>query len=479
MKPRRIGRLSIALMFDRIASAVNGLLRRHGLGRLLSAPGRRRRLTLAGIVALGALVLVLAVPGIVWQVGMPELGLSAEARASGAVVVTGVRPGGSGAEAGVRAGDVLLAVGDVVMPPATSGETGISLFARRIYNEYRAGDRVEWTVERAGERRTMVGTLSASREHLVSNLVVFGVFWLMGWFLLWARPDVKHVRHLVLAILASTCSVALWPNSAMAVDTPLGLALNEVVALGLFLAPATIVHFGIVFPRPTLSRRVRRRVLAATYGLFFVSDFVVHQAAIVGALRSPGAPYAVVPAPVASLHYGMAEWWLHVLDFGAAGAFMLWNYLHLEEDRLRSQVKWVLLGLLLTAGIDALAVGVALYSDVLTTADLFPFRTYLYLLIPAGLLIGVFRHDLFDVDRLLRGSAVYFATAATLFVLFAVTEGLVSNAVQRVLPAGSGTVGTASAAVLAAALFQPLRKWIRRAVFRFLPVEPERVAAAE
>jgi regulator of sigma E protease len=61
-------------------------------------------------------------------------------------VVRQVEPGGPAAAAGLRAGDRLTHIGGIAM---TSPEGG------RRFTQIKAGDAVEWTVERGGERRTI------------------------------------------------------------------------------------------------------------------------------------------------------------------------------------------------------------------------------------------------------------------------------------------------------------------------------------
>ena len=45
----------------------------------------------------------------------PRLGIAAARDSAGGVLVTGVLPGGTAEEAGVKAGDVLLALGDIAV----------------------------------------------------------------------------------------------------------------------------------------------------------------------------------------------------------------------------------------------------------------------------------------------------------------------------------------------------------------------------
>lgn len=437
-----------------------------------SEPTPRLQVGLAALA--GVALLVLSVPGVHWQLGTPRLGVSVETPPGGEVVVTGVQAGGTAARVGVRPGDTLLAVGSVGLSGRGEGMRGPEAALHDVVNRYREGESADWVISRDGRERTLSGPFAGMPESvIVSRVVVLGVFWLLAWFLLWARPDRRNARHLVYTIFAMTASVIFLVNRRMAIDTPLGFTLVQVSNLGLFVAPALVIHFGVIFPVSTLSDRTRRWLLRGVWGLYFVVVYAVHQALFVRGLLSPDAPYMLQPSWLEALRYGQISLWLHVGDYLVCAALMLWTYTRVEADDVRDRIKWVLWAVALTAALDGLGMGAALYSGAIEFADLYPHRNYLYLLIAGGLLIAIFRHDLFDVDRVIRGTVVYFGTVGALFALFAATEALVSQALTEVLPTRSDTAGTATAAVLSGALFQPLRTWIRARMLELVPVDPE------
>lgn len=201
-----------------------------------------------------------------------------------------MNPRGSAAAAGIQPGDTLVSVGRLDAPRAEGNGNRAVAFQLDIINEYRE-EGGEWVVSRGGERRILSGTfVGVPHSTVLSRMIVLGVFWALAWFLLWARGDRKTVRHLVFTIFAFTASVLFLLNRRMAVDTPLGFAVHQVHILGGFLAPALVIHFGVIFPVSTLSRRARRRVLAATYGFYFVAAYLVPQYLFLRTLGSPEAP---------------------------------------------------------------------------------------------------------------------------------------------------------------------------------------------
>lgn len=431
----------------------------------------RRRLQVGALWTIGVGVPLLAAPALHWQFGKPMIGVGFEATDEGRVAVTSVLPEGSAAAAGVQPGDTLVSVGDFEAP-RTEADLDSPTFYYGIANEYRQGDVAEWVVLGDGERRTLSGAfVGVPDARLISLVVVIGVFWLVGLFLLWARPDRAQARFLVLTIFAYTPHTLFWVNKQMAVDTALGITLHQVASLSMFLGPALVVHFGVVFPVCTLSERARRWILIAAYGLGFAALYVIEQIQFVRALLSE-TRYVIDAAVRAEIFFHL-RLWIIVGCFLVSGFLMYLTYRRVRDEEVRDPVKWVLWSVLLAAGIDALVLGVTVYLGEGIGNAVGTFRNYLYLLIPAGLLLAVFRHDLFDVDRLIRRSIVYFGTMGLLFVVFAVTEALVSEALEGMLPANSRTAGAAAAAVLIGALFQPLRRRMEGWTRRVLPVLPE------
>ena len=212
---------------------------------------------------------------------------------------------------GVESGDTLVSVGGVrPSEELPVGDRGPA-FRLDLTNRYREGERADWVVARDGGRRTLVGPFEGFPDsRAVSRAIVLGAFWLIGWFLLWARSDRQSVRHLAYTIFGLTASVLFVLNSRMAVDTSLGFAVNQAHILGLTLGPAFLIHFGVIFPVQTLSDRVRRRVLVATYGLYIVAVFSVYQVVFVHALLRPEAPYLILPAVLAGALFQPIRTWL-------------------------------------------------------------------------------------------------------------------------------------------------------------------------
>ena len=78
----------------------------------------------------------------------PWLGVYAEERDDGRVVVQGLAVDGPAREAGIESGDVIVAAGDLRVD-------GLADFYRKVWDGRGPGDRVTLTVERGGESRSI------------------------------------------------------------------------------------------------------------------------------------------------------------------------------------------------------------------------------------------------------------------------------------------------------------------------------------
>ncbi len=179
--------------------------------------------------------------------------------------------------------------------------------------------------------------------------------------------------------------------------------------------------------------------------------------------------YLIYDGVLETLRYWDIRFWVFLASFAACGLLLLRSSRLLTSRSERAQVKWVMWGVLFPVIVDAFIVAIALYlggrySDYLLS----PYRNLLYLSMAGGLLIAVMRHDLFDIDRVIRRSAVYVGTTVALFIMFTTGENLLSNLLTRVMPAGANNIGTLLSALLAALLFLPVQKLLDRVVGRIM-----------
>ena len=123
----------------------------------------------------------------------------------------------------------------------------------------------------------------------------------------------------------------------------------------------------------------------------------------------------------------------------------------------RQQLKWVVYAGMFTAlSLPAIApVGLPLWIRLVSLVAAM-------LVLPAGFAIALFRHRLYDIDRLINRTVVYGAVAVVLVGVY----GAAIFVLRDVLPVVEGDLAVAASTLAVAALFNPLRLRVQTAVDR-------------
>jgi hypothetical protein len=130
----------------------------------------------------------------------------------------------------------------------------------------------------------------------------------------------------------------------------------------------------------------------------------------------------------------------------------------------RQQLKWLMSGAAALAGSQAIFQPILNFSPNLSAGVQLVLNVLLGLgaaALPASVAMAILRYRLYDIDRIISRTLAY---AIVTGLLVAVYTGLVLLA-TRVLPF-SGSVAVAGSTLAAAALFNPLRQRVQRAVDR-------------
>jgi signal transduction histidine kinase len=210
------------------------------------------------------------------------------------------------------------------------------------------------------------------------------------------------------------------------------------------LFPATWIHLAVVFP---VEHEMRGRLLATpllAYGISLVCTVLV--------LRG----LAAEPVDLAPLHatylYAGASFLLFLVNLAV-------QFRHHRDAAVRSRIKAVLPGAMLAGTLAFFA----LTNSALASRD-FPVQFGLVLtpLFSACVAYAIAKHELFDIDRIVRQSFVYALLTVTIIAGYA----LIVAAAPRLMP-GTGFRALRLAFFLALAFaFDPLRRLIQSAVDR-------------
>ena len=144
--------------------------------------------------------------------------------------------------------------------------------------------------------------------------------------------------------------------------------------------------------------------------------------------------------------------------FAGAALAPVWRYRHGTPVE-RQQVKWFATATVVTVGAFVLTLAP---SELTTAAYYLAFLSFAS--IPIAIAIAILRHRLYDVDLLINRTLVYGVLTVSLAAAYIGAIALFRVALSSVT--GESQLAVAASTLLVAALFQPLRARIQRAVDR-------------
>jgi two-component system, NtrC family, sensor kinase len=356
-------------------------------------------------------------------------------------------PNSPAARAGVRPGDVLVAINDV--PVNTQIQVSKRLWRAGLWTL------VHYKLRRNGEEfETRLVTAPAERPASIENYTrVVGLIYLfIGLFIFIRRWNAPRAVHFYVFCLVSFIFFSFHYSGKLdAFDYEVYWA----KIASLMLAPALLLHFALVFPERSEGTTRSLTKLALVYGppsilaLFHVST----------ALNALGfVPWLGSRVLIDKIEYSYLG-----IYFLAAAIVFYKSFREAPSGVLRQQLKW------LTGGTLAGSLPFAALYIIPFVLDAVPpawtkFSSLSLVLIPLCFGYAIIRYRLMDVDIIFkRGLAYTAATAAVASVYFA----LIALIAEISHAQTTGPVGGMIAIVIAAFLFQPFREWIQARLDRF------------
>jgi hypothetical protein len=274
--------------------------------------------------------------------------------------------------------------------------------------------------------------------------------------LFWRRSDDWLALVVGLFLLYPVVTFATGPND-VGVSVPLlGLPLSFTAPIIVVLSYAeVIVYYGVflIFPDGRFAPRWAWLLLVA-WGAHQLADFAAQLGG--NSFNLPG--WVALSYPV--------------LYLGALG-IQVYRFRRVSNLRQRQQTKWVVLGVAVT-----LLANITFWI-VLPTADpafqqpsgfyllvAYPLYQLVSIALPVSFVLAIQRHQLFDVDVLIKRTLVYGTLTVILAALYfgivlgaqAVTQPLTGQGEQPIIIVAS--------TLLIAALFTPLRSWLQAIIDR-------------
>ena len=358
-----------------------------------------------------------------------------------------VAAGSPASMAGIRTGDVLLAINEAPVPSAAH-------VARRLY---RAGlwTQLRYKLSRNGEEfETRLITTPAQKPLHVENYLRFvGLLYLfIGLFIFIRRWNAPRAVHFYVFCLVSFILYSFQFSGKLdAFD--LEVYWSSIIAR--LLAPALLLHFALVFPERAESSRNSLLKLAAVYAPPLVL-LLVHILAAINAL-------GFVPTTRSRVALDQLELGFLGFCFLSAGIVFYLSFRRSRSGVLRQQLKW-LTGGTLAGSLPFSLLYILPFAFDAATKSWMQFTALSLVLIPLCFGYAIIRYRLMDVDIIFkRGLAYTAATAAVAAIYFA----LVALIAQIFPLQSSGPVTGMIAIVVAAFLFQPFREGIQARLDRF------------
>lgn len=407
----------------------------------------QRRLTAA---LLGILTLVAVIFGVLnfrqrTEFVLPDDGVTWLDTAAG-VQAWHVQAGSPAANAGIKAGDVVVEVGGVRVSRATQVTQQL----------WRAGiwSRVSYELSRGGVTfQAQILTTPTARPNIIWNC--FGTLALLylfiGLFIFAKRWTAPRAVHFYLFCLVSFIFYAFhYSGKLNSFDWTIYWA--NVVAL--LLVGALLVHFALVFP----SRRVRN------LGWWIGLTYAVPTSLLLLHISIASAALDLMPSVNSRVFLDQLEFGYLGAYFLIAASIFLFSYKRAPSGLLRQQLKWVTFGTF--AGIiPYLCLWIIPFMAGILPSGWMIASVFSLALIPLCFGYAIVRYRLMDVDIIFKRGIVYtLATASVIAVYFAIvaTVGLIFHSTSS-----AGSVGTIVAFVTAAFLFQPLRDWMQSRLDHF------------
>src|SRR5262245_37584281 len=326
------------------------------------------------------------------------------------VVATRVADGGPADRAGIRAGDVLLAIDGKEVLHTTAVEARLA--------HRRPGDSIPYQVLRAEERRTLevrVRPLSQGNVTLFYYLSLVGFFSLVvGTIVMLRRPPDRAALHFYAICLLFFLMYSIsYTGKLNFADWTLFWA--DYLAI-LFL-PVVFLHFCLSFPERRV-RATRSWLIPAAYmpPLFLAGAAVASQALF---LQTGGEALWQITAAIdrfGPLYFGVL--------FAGSFLILLDSYRKARSLVARRQMKWLVLG----TGTGVLpfflfyAIPFAAGKEPRLAMEL---AGYIPLaLIPLSLAYAVVKHRLMDVELIFRKFLVYTLAVAAILGISLLTIGL-------------------------------------------------------
>lgn len=304
------------------------------------------------------------------------------------LVIRTILEGGVVDRAGIKDGDILIAINDTVLRNPNH--------AQNLLNQATPQDTVFYTISRQGEVMRVPIQIVKSYNPVYFSLAMLGFgFLFIGWIVGHARPGdwiprlfykMSTTGALMFVVLGATFGPGyqgnlFWVFNAM---------------LGFFLFPAYFIHFFFWFPREKATAQTRRWLIPLIYIVSFLNTVFIFQ----------GGGIAV------TIMFSMMA-----VGFG----LFCHSYFTLKTEKERKPFKSILIGTAIGfTGFVYLFTIPTFFQAIFINYPEFLIPVLIVVLIPLSFGYSIIRYRTMDIDLIIKQSLVYAAATASLALTYLV-----------------------------------------------------------
>ncbi|HEY0795560.1 MAG TPA: ATP-binding protein [Acidisarcina sp.] len=375
-------------------------------------------------------------------------------------------PAGSPAErAGVRAGDVMVAVNDRPTPREASLER--EMFRTKVYGS------ATYSILRSGVRVEIPVILDAPdrSQHQGQRLIAL-IYLGIGLYVLFRRWTAPRSTHFYLFCLASFVLYSFKYTTRLD-EFDWIILWGNIFAFAL--QPALFLHFALAFPWERDNGERENGAGENGDGQHQHRELHGNPAWLIALVYLPGV--ALVGLQIAAFQLWSATGRLeHRLDQIELGYLALYyvlaaivfyvSYRGTLAPLRRQQLKWLTRGTVLAVTPFTLLYVIPFLSDWAVPSFLTNLAGISLVFLPLTFSWAIVRYRLMDVDLIFKRGVTYtLATAAVVGLYFSLI-GVAGEVIHTRLPGNFGTWGLIAAIIITAQLFEPLKRAIQDRVDR-------------
>ena len=352
---------------------------------------------------------------------------------------------GPGEKAGVKQGDMLVAVDG-------RNVSNVASLERQLY---RTGvwSKTTYSLVRQGiplETPNLI-LVPADRSLYIGLRVIALVYLCIGLYVLLRRWTAPKSTHFYIFCLVSFIFYSFHYTGKL---NEFDWIIYWANVTAWMLQPALFLHFSLTFP-------TRNRVLD---GRRWLIPAVYVPGAVILALQIVAFRW-LEPSEVLRFNLDRLQM-VYLAVYFIAATLVLWHsYRHAQSAILRQQMKWVTRGTILSVAPFTLFYVIPyLLGSVPSTGMRISVLSLVFLPLTFG--YAIFRYRLMDVDLIFKRGMAYTIAAASITAAYFAVVGGISEVFHKNFPS-AGPVGLIIAIAVTALLFDPFKNWVQDYLDKF------------